>query len=170
MLVLSLLIGVSVGAIGIFHRVGVVWLGVSGTGARQTGPMPQNAPTGDGSTPQWDEIPDAAAAVLDLVDRIPPGRVMTYGDIADYLSGATHDGSSDGSSGRIGPRQVGSVMAHWGGAVAWWRVIRADGSPPPGHETRALQHYHREGTPLRSTGTRVDLAEARWDGGVEPSR
>ena len=97
------------------------------------------------------DIPDYAAAVLDAVDRIPPGRVMTYGDVAEYV-------------GSGGPRQVGQVMSRFGGAVAWWRVLRADGSPPPGHEARALRHYRREGTPLRAGGTRVDLRQARWDG------
>jgi alkylated DNA nucleotide flippase Atl1 len=53
-------------------------------------------------------------------------------------------------------------MALWGGAVSWWRVLRADGSPPPGHEREALRHYRAEGTPLRSGGTKVDLATARW--------
>jgi alkylated DNA nucleotide flippase Atl1 len=92
-----------------------------------------------------------AEQVLDVVDRIPPGRVMTYGDIAEYL-------------GRGGPRQVGQVMAHWGGGVPWWRVIRADGTPPPGHEPDAFRHYRAEGTPLRPGGARVDMRRARWDG------
>ena len=98
-----------------------------------------------------DHLPEYAAAVLDVVDRIPSGRVMTYGDVAEYL-------------GRGGPRQVGQVMSRFGGAVAWWRVLRADGSPPPGHEHRAIAHYREEGTPLRPGSRRVDLREARWDG------
>ena len=98
-----------------------------------------------------EELPELAAAVLDVVDLVPPGRVMTYGDVAEYL-------------GRGGPRVVGNVMARYGGAVAWWRVLRADGSPPAGHERRAIEQYRAEGTPLRPGGTRVDLARARWDG------
>lgn len=98
---------------------------------------------------QRDVEPSAfAERVLDLVERIPRGRVMTYGDIAECLEEG-------------GPRQVGRVMALWGGAVPWWRVIRADGSPPPGHERRALARYLEEGTPLRAGGTRVDMALAR---------
>ncbi|GAB2810983.1 hypothetical protein GCM10022221_05530 [Actinocorallia aurea] len=91
-----------------------------------------------------------ADLVLDLVERIPPGHVMTYGDVAEYL-------------GVGGPRQVGRVMATSGGAVPWWRVIRADGRLLPGHERRALTQYAREGTPLR-TEDRVDLRRARWQG------
>lgn len=89
--------------------------------------------------------------MLDVVEAIPPGEVMTYGDIAEYL-------------GHGGPRQVGRVMAMWGGGVPWWRVIRADGSPPACHERRALERYRAEGTPLKAAGTKVDLRRARWDG------
>jgi len=101
------------------------------------------------------EPSEFAQAVLDVVELVPPGRVMTYGDVAEYL-------------GRGGPRGVGSVMARYGGAVPWWRVLKADGSPPPGHEAEALRQYRRERTPLRPDGARVDLARARWDG--DPTR
>ncbi|WP_030392932.1 MULTISPECIES: MGMT family protein [Kitasatospora] len=102
------------------------------------------------------ELPPFAELVLDLTERIPPGRVMTYGDIAEYL-------------GQGGPRQVGRVMALYGGAVPWWRVVRADGRLLPGHEHRALGHYGDEGTPLRELADppRVDLRRARWDGGAQ---
>jgi alkylated DNA nucleotide flippase Atl1 len=92
-----------------------------------------------------------AELVLEVVERIPAGRVMSYGDIAEYL-------------GLGGPRQVGRVMSTQGGGVPWWRVIRADGRPLPGHERRALERYAAEGTPLRPDGTRVDMRRARWDG------
>jgi alkylated DNA nucleotide flippase Atl1 len=97
-------------------------------------------------------VPDGYTQdVLDAVDRIPPGRVMSYGDLAEYV-------------GRGGPRQVGRVMALWGGDVAWWRVLRADGRPAPGHERAALARLRAEGTPLRPSGERVDMRRARWDG------
>jgi alkylated DNA nucleotide flippase Atl1 len=98
-----------------------------------------------------DVVPELASAVLDVVDLIPPGKVMTYGDVAEYL-------------GRGGPRQVGQAMARWGGAVVWWRVVKSDGSPPPGYEDHARRQYREEGTPLRPDGRRVDLRRARWDG------
>jgi alkylated DNA nucleotide flippase Atl1 len=99
------------------------------------------------------ELDGYASRVLDVVDSIPPGRVMSYGDIAEYL-------------GEGGPRQVGRVMAQWGGGVAWWRVIHADGTPAPGHEGTALRHYWDEKTPLRSASdpVRVDIRRARWPG------
>ena len=96
-------------------------------------------------------IPDLAAAVLDVVDLVPPGRVVTYGDVAEYL-------------GRGGARQVGQAMARWGGAVPWWRVVRADGTPAPGHTDEALRRLRAEDTALRADGRRVDLRQARWAG------
>jgi alkylated DNA nucleotide flippase Atl1 len=93
-------------------------------------------------------------AVLSLVERIPPGRVTTYGAIASYL-------------GVGGPRQVGRVMALYGGPVPWWRVVRADGTLPESHGTEALQEYRAEGTPLTSS-FRPDLARAFWAPGDPP--
>ncbi len=118
-----------------------------------------------GESPAALEVPPAAAAVLDLVERIPAGLVMTYGDIAEYLSGLP---GPDGAELRLGPRQVGSVMSRWGGTVPWWRVLRADGSPPQGHEPAALARYRGEGTAMRPGGGRVDLRRARWDGEHRP--
>ena len=94
---------------------------------------------------------DFITDVLDVVASIPPGRVMTYGDVAATV-------------GSRAARGVGTVMSHYGSDVAWWRVIRADGHPAPGHEARALEHYRAEGTPLLVSaegGYRVDLAAAR---------
>lgn len=90
--------------------------------------------------------------VLAYVERIPRGRVSTYGAIAETVGAALGGG---------GPRQVGSVMALHGGAVPWWRVVRADGSLPPSHHDEARQRYLEEGTPLRTSGN-VDLRAAFW--------
>jgi alkylated DNA nucleotide flippase Atl1 len=100
---------------------------------------------------------DYTSRVLDVVDLIPPGRVMSYGDIAEYV-------------GSGGPRQVGHVMATYGGGVPWWRVIHSDGTPAPRHERAALSHYRSEGTPLRSDRdpVRVDMRNARWSGPTPP--
>ncbi|MFG2644420.1 MGMT family protein [Streptomyces sp. NPDC048370] len=105
-----------------------------------------------------EELPEYAERVLEVAELIPPGRVMTYGDVAEWL-------------GEGGPRQVGRVMALYGGAVPWWRVVRADGALLPGHELRALGHYRDEGTPLREAGRsaeghvpKLDMRRARWDG------
>jgi alkylated DNA nucleotide flippase Atl1 len=98
---------------------------------------------------------DFATRVLEVVESIPPGRVMSYGDIAEYL-------------GEGGPRQVGRVMTLWGGGVAWWRVVHSDGTLLASHEYEALGCYREEGTPLRPAADgvipRLDMRRARWDG------
>jgi alkylated DNA nucleotide flippase Atl1 len=124
---------------------------IRGTPVRGIGYLRRRSASVDAGLVPADELPDFAADVLDVVERIPPGRVMTYGDVAEYL-------------GQGGPRQVGQVMARWGGPVPWWRVLRADGSPAPGHERRALWHFRSELTPMRPGGDRVDLRRARWNG------
>lgn len=93
-----------------------------------------------------------AEHVLACVERIPPGRVTTYGAIAEAVGAVLGGG---------GPRQVGAVMASYGGPVPWWRVVRADGSPPACHDGEVALAYLAEGTPLRPSG-RVDLTRAFW--------
>jgi Predicted methylated DNA-protein cysteine methyltransferase len=94
--------------------------------------------------------PDFVEAVLDVVAAIPPGSVMTYGDVAAVL-------------GSRAARAVGNVMALYGAEVPWWRVIRASGHAAAGHEERAFEHFRAEGTPLVTTsdGYRVNLRLAR---------
>jgi alkylated DNA nucleotide flippase Atl1 len=97
--------------------------------------------------------------VLEVVDQIPEGMVMTYGDIAEVL-------------GRGGARGVGSVMARYGSDVPWWRVLRSGGWFPQGLEDEALGHYREEGTPLVGGalhGRRVDLTVARWKDARRPT-
>jgi alkylated DNA nucleotide flippase Atl1 len=94
-----------------------------------------------------------ALDVLDLVDSIPPGRVLSYGEVARML-------------GSRASRAVGTVLRQSGPGHPWWRVLRAGGHPPTGNEGRAYEHYVAEGTPLVPTSTgcgyRVDYAVARW--------
>ena len=89
--------------------------------------------------------------VLDVVAQIPPGKVMSYGDIAEYV-------------GHGGPRHVGAVMSRSSGDLPWWRVIHADGTPPPGKERECLANLRAEATPMRADGSKVDMRRARWDG------
>jgi alkylated DNA nucleotide flippase Atl1 len=97
-------------------------------------------------------IDDYGSRVLDVVDSIAAGSVMSYGDIAEFL-------------GEGGPRQVGRILALWGGGVAWWRVVHADGSLVTGHEREAVAAYQAEGTPLRYPSDdgwpRIDMKLAR---------
>src|SRR3954453_13788744 len=90
-----------------------------------------------------------ARRVLDVVDRIPRGRVMSYGDVADYL-------------GRGAARAVGRVMATYGAEVPWHRVLRSDGSCATHKAPGQRELLRREKVRIR--GGRVDMARARWDG------
>ena len=104
-------------------------------------------------------LPDFAEAVLDLVDQIPAGKVLAYGDIAELL-------------GAGGPRQVGSVLSRYGSSVTWWRVTRASGEAAEGLQDEALAHWRAEGTAMvrgAVAGRRVDMRAARWDGMAESS-
>ena len=117
----------------------------------------------DGDEPQYSlgssqvgagELPEFAEAVLSIVDRIPEGLVLAYGDVAEMV-------------GQGGPRQVGAVMSRYGSSVTWWRVIRASGEVPDALLDEALAHWREEGTTLvrgTAAGRRVDMRLARWDG------
>ena len=91
--------------------------------------------------------------VLDVVDSIPPGKVLSYGDVAALL-------------GSRAARAVGTAMRLYGHDHPWWRVVRSGGLPPTGHEVRAREFYEAEGTPLRAVsrepGYAVEYAVARW--------
>jgi len=93
---------------------------------------------------------DFVSRVLAVVESIPAGKVMTYGDVAAAI-------------GSRAARAVGQTMAYYGSEVPWWRVIRASGQAPKCHDASALAHYEAEGTPLLLTasGYRIDLRAAR---------
>ena len=133
--------------------------------------MPEDAQATEAT--EASQAEEYAAAVLGLVRRIPSGRVMTYGLIAEIVGESLHRG---------GPRQVGQIMSGSGdryahlvpdGAavvgpvqdnheVPWWRVVNASGAPPARHLTAALDALRAEGCPLTRDGRRVDLRRAVW--------
>jgi methylated-DNA-protein-cysteine methyltransferase related protein len=83
---------------------------------------------------------DRTSWVLQRVREVPEGFVRTYGDI------------SPGA-----PRFTGTVLAHTGEDVPWWRIVRADGSLAQGERQRT--RLEAEGVPFR--GERVDMRTAR---------
>ena len=90
-----------------------------------------------------------AHRILECVESIPAGRVMTYGDVAEYV-------------GVRSARIVGRVLAQDDGTVPWHRVLRADGSLAEHLCSEQRQRLLAEGVGFR--GDRVDLARFRWDG------
>jgi methylated-DNA-protein-cysteine methyltransferase related protein len=99
---------------------------------------------------------DLAARVLALVETIPPGRVLSYGDVAARTGAPT-------------PREVGDVLQQQGHEVPWWRVLRVDGSCAPHLRERQLALLAAEGAPFLADGGTVDMAHARWAEGVPPA-
>ncbi|RBY96489.1 cysteine methyltransferase [Blastococcus sp. TF02-8] len=91
---------------------------------------------------------DVDEAVFDAVDRIPPGRVSTYGAIGRLVG--------------VGPRRVARALSRGGGAVAWYRVVRADGTAAEPVRARQMELLATEGVPVRNG--RVDLAAVGWSG------
>lgn len=102
---------------------------------------------------------DYLEAVLDLVEQIPRGHVMTYGSIAEVLRDRL---------GRGGPRQVGQVLSRAGSGVPWWRVVNAAGLPPAFKRDEALAMLRDEGCPMtdderaQAATPRVALRRALW--------
>ena len=89
--------------------------------------------------------------VLDVVALIPRGKVMSYGDIVEYL-------------GEGGPRQVARVMSTYGNEVPWHRVLRSNGTCAEQVAMEQLALLRQEPVVFNSTRTRVRMAESRWDG------
>jgi O-6-methylguanine DNA methyltransferase len=90
-----------------------------------------------------------AQSVLDAVDRIPRGRVMSYGDVAEFV-------------GMGSARAVGMVMSRHGAEVPWHRVLHADGTCAAHKADHQLEMLRAEGAPMLRG--RIDMTQARWDG------
>ncbi|WP_299300867.1 MGMT family protein [uncultured Brachybacterium sp.] len=95
---------------------------------------------------------DPAAAVHGVALTIPPGEVMTYGEIA-FATG-------------LHPRQVGRIVGLLSESIPWWRIIRADGAPPTCHDGTAPSLLAAEQVPFR--GARVDLRALRQHHAAPP--
>lgn len=89
---------------------------------------------------------DVDEAIFDVVERIPPGRVSTYGAIGRLVG--------------VGPRRVARALAAGGGAVPWHRVLRADGTAAEPVRARQLELLAGEGVPARNG--RIDLDDVGW--------
>lgn len=91
-----------------------------------------------------------------IVERIPEGRVATYGQIAK-LAGLPN-----------GARQVGYALAALDGAsdLPWQRVVNAKGeisarADPAGHEDLQRRLLEGEGVVFDRRG-RISLTRYRW--------
>ena len=87
-----------------------------------------------------------------LVAAIPPGRVATYGDIADAASLSS-------------PRIVGWIMRTDSADLPWHRVITASGRPAQHLRGRQLELLQAEG--VLSVDGKIALSEVRYGFGAE---
>ncbi len=110
-------------------------------------PVERSNDPGIGNSPGYNE------RVFKLVRRIPPGRVMTYGQLAELL-GAGYTA-----------RTVGFAMHAAGESVPWHRVINAQGACSTGRVVLRQDKQQRlleaEGVEFNARG-RCDLSRWRW--------
>ena len=76
---------------------------------------------------------DFTEAVVAVIESIPAGEVMTYGEVA---AEAGFPGSA---------RAVGTLLARSDGELPWWRVVNAAGRLVPGHEREHARRLEAEG-------------------------
>lgn len=79
--------------------------------------------------------------IVRLVELIPPGSAVSYGDIASITARTPYP---------VGPRQVGRALAGLGSAdpsapVPWWRVTNVRGELPAHLLPAAREHWAAEG-------------------------
>jgi methylated-DNA-protein-cysteine methyltransferase related protein len=77
-------------------------------------------------------------AVHRIVSAIPPGEVLTYGEVAIE---AGHPGAA---------RAVGNVLADSDDELPWWRVVTAGGRLVPEHEREHARRLRAEGVELHN--------------------
>jgi methylated-DNA-protein-cysteine methyltransferase-like protein len=99
--------------------------------------------------------------VWDLVRQVPPGRVVTYGQVAQMLSRPA--GVEPQAYKTFGPRWVGGAMAACPDDVPWQRVINSQGKivERPGAQ-KQRQLLQDEGVAI--VRDRVDLKVYMWRG------
>lgn len=88
-------------------------------------------------------------AVRAVVASIPPGRVLSYGDVAEL-------------AGLRSARLVGRILAEDGADLPWHRVLRSNGTVADHLRRRQLECLRAEGV-LADDG-RVAMRRYRWDG------
>lgn len=87
--------------------------------------------------------------VLTLVELVPRGRVVSYGDLGTIVG--------------IGPRQVGSFMRHHSDGLPWWRITNASGDLPVPLLARARPHWADEGIVVKRNGLGCRITDYRAD-------
>lgn len=87
--------------------------------------------------------------VLRAVEQVPPGRLVSYGDVAALVG--------------IGARQVGRIMSRGGHGVPWWRVTNRAGELPAPVLAEARRLWEAEGIALRPDARGAVMSRHRAD-------
>jgi methylated-DNA-protein-cysteine methyltransferase-like protein len=116
--------------------------------------------------PGFSSPPDPQAykfKVWEMVSKIPPGKVATYGQIAALIGPPS--GMAPQSYRPLGPRWVGGAMAACPPNVPWQRVINSQGkiSLPGASGIRQKELLRAEGVEVNDSN-RIDLKKFQWDG------
>ncbi|MCL2569519.1 MAG: MGMT family protein [Oscillospiraceae bacterium] len=95
-------------------------------------------------------MPTFAEQVYAIVEQIPVGTVVSYGQIAKMLGNPR------------AARQVGWAMGNCPDHLPWQRVVLANGDiAGGGYAARRRAMLEEEGIPFRADG-RVDMERCRW--------
>lgn len=97
-------------------------------------------------TSQPSETVDLVLAVVDLVPR---GSVVSYGDVAGLVGTSA--------------RRVGAILNRYGSGVPWWRVVSASGQLPTQMVDEARARWIDEGITLADSGRGCRIVHHRAD-------
>jgi methylated-DNA-protein-cysteine methyltransferase related protein len=82
-----------------------------------------------------------------VVASIPPGSVLSYGDVAEL-------------AGLRSARLVGRILAEDGADLPWHRVLRSNGTVADHLRRRQLELLRAEG--VLAEGARINMHRYRW--------
>jgi methylated-DNA-protein-cysteine methyltransferase-like protein len=101
--------------------------------------------------------------VYNLVEKIPRGRVMTYGGIASKISKPT--GIDPLSYRRIRARWVGYAMKSCPENMPWWRVVNKQGriSLRSGHGPHIQPELLRDEGVVFDNDGKISLDQYLWE-------
>jgi methylated-DNA-protein-cysteine methyltransferase-like protein len=104
-----------------------------------------------------------AERVYEIVRAIPPGRVMTYGQIAALIPPPARVDPAQYE--KLSPRWVGSAMANCADDVPWQRVINRQGkvSARAGYGPLVQKHLLEQEGVVFDEKERVDLEQYQWE-------
>jgi alkylated DNA nucleotide flippase Atl1 len=107
-------------------------------------------------------VHDFTDNVRRVIASVPPGDVVTYGEVA-------REAGFDGAA-----RAVGTLLAREGSDLPWWRIVTTTGRLVPGNEVEHAARLRAEGVDVVGAPERVRhrghaAATSRRSSGLERS-